>query len=287
MTGVLQHLIDLLSLEKKSHDTFVGLSEDLGLPAIFGGQVLGQSLVAAWETVDNWLPHSLHAYFLRPGDAQKPIEYRVDRIRDGGSFCTRYVTACQNGQVIFNLSSSFKSKEEGLQHQDSAPSVPGPEGLLSEQDIAKQYADRLPEKMRLKFTQQRPIEVRVIDPVDPFNPHRRPATKYSWFKAIDKLPNDPKIHYALLAYASDFGLALTSLLPHGQSFIDKNMHVTSIDHAIWFHQEFHLDQWLLYSKDSPSAANGLGFNRGQVYSQDGRLVASVSQESLIRKRKPK
>lgn len=282
--NVLGELVQLLQLEQVEKDVFVGQSQDLGFPAVFGGQVLGQSLMAAWESAGGWRPHSLHSYFLRPGDVKEPIYYEVDQIRTGKSFCTRRVVAKQHGRAILNLSASFQTEEPGFDHQVERPSVPGPDGIPSELEEARKIKDKLPESVREKFTCDRPIEIRVIDPVDFFHPRKRPAVRYSWFKAIDKLPDDPRIHYALLAYASDFGLATTALLPHGKSFAAPDIQVASIDHTMWFHRPFRMDQWLLYAKDSPSASGARGFNRGQIFTQDGVLVASVAQESLIRNR---
>lgn len=282
--NVLDELVKLLQLDQVEKDVFVGQSQDLGFPSVFGGQVLGQSLMAASASVGDWLPHSLHSYFLRPGDARSPIYYEVDQIRTGKSFCTRRVVAKQFGRAILNLSASFQTHEPGFEHQAERPMVPGPEGIPSELDEARKIKDKFPEALREKFTCDRPIEIRIIDPVDFFNPHKRPAQRFSWFRAISKLPDDPKIHYALLAYASDFGLGTTALLPHGKSYASPDMQVASIDHTMWFHRPFRMDQWLLYMKDSPSASGSRGFNRGQIFTQDGILVASTAQESLIRKR---
>ena len=249
---------------------------------MFGGQVLGQALMAAAKTVENRYVHSLHGYFLRPGLVSEPIFYEVDLIRTGRSFSTRRVVAKQGGRAIFNMSVSFHSEELGFEHQAEKPSVPGPQGLPSELERAREVQDQIPEGIREKFTCERAIEIRVIDPVDPFKPHKRPAKKYSWVKAIHDVPEDPKIHTALLAYASDFGLATASLLPHGVSFLSPKIQVASLDHAMWFHRPFRIDEWLLYEKESPSACNSRGFNRGSIFAPDGSMVASVAQESLIR-----
>ncbi|SMF58198.1 acyl-CoA thioesterase [Pseudobacteriovorax antillogorgiicola] len=282
MTQVLDELIELLDVKPVETNAFVGQSQDLGFRNVFGGQVLGQATMAASKTVDNRFVHSLHGYFLRPGLVSEPISYEVDLIRTGKSFSTRRVLAKQGGRAIFNLSISFHGEELGFEHQSEKPAVPGPEGLPSELDLARQVKDKIPEAVREKFTCDRPIEVRVIDPVDPFKPHKRPAKKYSWIRAIHKVPDDPMIHLALLAYASDFGLATASLLPHGITWLSPKMQVASLDHGMWFHRPFRIDDWLLYEKESPSAAGGRGFNRGSIFSQDGSLVASVAQESLIR-----
>lgn len=284
MSNVLDDLIKLLDVKLVETDAFLGQSQDLGFPNVFGGQVLGQALMAASKTVDGRGVHSLHGYFLRPGLVSEPIYYEVDQIRTGRSFSTRRVVAKQGGRAIFNMSISFHNEELGFEHQAQKPSVPGPDGMPSELERARKIKDQIPAKIREKFTCDRPIEIRVIDPVDPFNPHKRPAKKYSWIKAIHDVPDNPMIHLALLAYASDFGLATAALLPHGVSFLSPKMQVASLDHAMWFHRPFRIDDWLLYEKESPSASNSRGFNRGSIFGSDGSLVASVAQESLIRQR---
>ncbi len=281
---VLSQLIKLLAVKPLETNVFIGQSQDLGFRSVFGGQVLGQSLMAACKTVENRPIHSLHAYFLRPGLATEPIFYEVDQIRSGRSFSTRRVVAKQGGMAIFNMSASFQAVEEGFTHQGQVPSIPGPDGLPSELELARKVKHKIPEHLREKFTCDRPIEIRNIDPINPFNPHKRPAKKYSWLKAIHDVPDDPIINAALLSYASDFGLATTALLPHGESFFSPNLQVASLDHAMWFHRAAKVDQWLLYEKDAPSASGGRGFNRGQIFTADGILVASVAQEGLIRRR---
>lgn len=284
MSKVLEQLVKLLDLRAIETNVFVGNSQDLGFKSLFGGQVLGQALVAASRTVEGDRPiHSLHGYFLRAGNPNEPIYYEVDLIRSGKSFSTRRVVAKQGGLAIFSMSGSFQTVEKGFEHQVEKPSVPGPDGILNELQQILAVKDKVPETIRDKMTADRPIEIRVVDPVDYFAPHKRPPLKYSWFKASAKLPDDPLIHTAMLAYASDFGLATTSLLPHGVTFFDHRMQVASLDHAMWFHRGFRLDEWLLYVTESPSAAAGRGFNRGQIFTQDGVLVASVAQEGLIRK----
>lgn len=286
MSKVLEQLVKLLDLRAIETNVFVGNSQDLGFKSLFGGQVLGQALVASSRTVEADRPiHSLHGYFLRAGNPNEPIYYEVDLIRSGKSFSTRRVVAKQGGLAIFSMSASFQTVEKGYEHQTEKPSVPGPEGILSELQQIRNVEDKVPDAIRDKLTADRPIEIRVVDPVDYFAPHKRPPLKYSWFKASAKLPDDPLIHTAMLAYASDFGLATTSLLPHGVTFFDPQVQVASLDHAMWFHRSFRLDEWLLYVKDSPSAAAGRGFNRGQIFTQDGILVASVAQEGLIRQTK--
>ncbi|WP_141732820.1 acyl-CoA thioesterase [Oligoflexus tunisiensis] len=284
MSMVLEQLVKLMDLRAIETNVFVGNSQDLGFKSLFGGQVLGQALVAASRTVEADRPiHSLHGYFLRAGKPNEPIYYEVDLIRSGKSFSTRRVVAKQGGLAIFSMSASFQTVEKGFEHQVEKPSVPGPDGILSELEQIRKVHDKIPEGLRDKLTADRPIEIRVVDPVDFFAPHKRPPLKYSWFKTNGKLPDDPLIHTAMLAYASDFGLATTAMLPHGATFYDPRVQVASLDHAMWFHRPVRMDEWLLYVKDSPSAAGGRGFNRGQIFNQDGILVASAAQESLIRR----
>lgn len=281
--AVLEELIALLKLEKIEENIFRGQSQDLGFGNVFGGQVLGQSLSAAYQTVpEKRGVHSLHGYFMRPGNAKKPIVYEVDCIRDGKSFTTRSVKAIQNGQVILNMSASFQVDEPGFEHQDMPPRVAGPEGLPSDFDLAMQVADQIPESIRDKILCRKAIEIRPIDPMNPFAPEKRQPVRYLWVKAVGRLPDDPMVHQYMLTYASDFGLAITSLYPHGQSFWQPQMQVASLDHAMWFHRDFRMDDWLLYVVKSPNAGKARGLNHGQFFTRDGKLVASASQEGLIR-----
>lgn len=285
MQPVLSELITLLGLERLDRDLFRGHSQDLGWGAIFGGQVLGQALSAAARTLpQDRAVHSLHAYFLRAGDLNLPILYQVERIRDGHSFATRQVMAVQEGQAIFSLAASFHASEPGFDHQAAAPEVPGPEGLLSEHDWALQLGERLPERLRPTATRLRPIELRPVAPRNPLQPTPMPPQRNVWVRAIDTLPDDPALHAYLLAYASDFSLLGTSLDPHGASWLSPGMQMASLDHAMWFHRPFRMDDWLLYAIDSPSASQALGLVRGQFFDRAGRLVASVAQEGLIRLR---
>jgi acyl-CoA thioesterase II len=280
---VLEELIELLKLEKIEENIFRGQSQDLGFGNVYGGQVLGQALSAAYQTVPAERGvHSLHAYFLRPGDAKKPIVYNVDCIRDGKSFTTRSVIAIQNGRAILNMAASFQVAETGFDHQDEAPQPAGPEGITSERELALKVADQIPESIREKILCKKAIEIRPVDPVNPFAPDKRKPLRYAWFKAIGRLPDDPMVHQYMLAYASDFGLAITSLYPHGQSFWQPRMQVASLDHAMWFHRDFRMDNWLLYVMESPNAGKSRGLSRGQIYTREGKLVASVVQEGLIR-----
>ena len=284
MLEVTRKLVELLDIAPTGDDHFQGESEDLGFPNVFGGQVLGQALMAASRTVEGRLPHSMHAYFLRPGNHQLPIDYEVQRVRDGGTFSVRRVIARQEGREILTGSMSFQVPEEGLEHQFERPGVPGPEGLTSEREFGEQLAPHVPEHKRATLTRDRPIEIRPIDPVNPLAPEVRPPYRQSWFRAQGELPDDPVLHCCLLAYSSDFAFLGTSLGPHGVTFMSRKMQVASLDHAIWFHRPLRMDHWLLYDKDSPSASGGRGYNRGNFYDQEGRLVASTVQEALIRQR---
>lgn len=285
MTDVLHKLIGLLDIDEVGEDQFLGESEDLGFRNVFGGQVLGQAMMAACKTVERRLPHSMHGYFLRPGDPAEKIEYRVDRIRDGGSFTTRRVLALQHGKEIFTLNASFQDDEEGFSHQFAMPQAVPVEELESELEIRRKIQEFIPEKVRAQAICDRPIEIRPVSPLNYFRPEKREPYKQNWFKAIAEISDDQVLHRCLLAYASDFGLLGTSLLPHGVTYYSKGMQVASLDHAIWFHRDFRVDDWLLYDMDSPSASQGRGFNRGNVYNQEGVLVASVCQEALIRRHK--
>jgi len=281
--NVLEELLRLLKLEKIEETIFRGQSQDLGFGSVFGGQVLGQALSAAYQTIQSdRKAHSLHAYFLRMGDANMPIIYDVDCIRDGKSFTTRRVVAIQKGRAIFNMSASFQVDEQGFDHQDKAPEIPGPEGIESELELAMAVADKIPKSIREKILCKKPIEFRPVNPIDPFFPEKREPVGYTWLKAIDKMPDDFRVHQYMLAYASDFGLVATSLHPHGHSYWERDMQVASLDHALWFHRDFRMDEWLLYVMKSPNAYKAKGLNNGKIYTKEGKLVASVSQEGLIR-----
>jgi len=285
MSQVLDDLLSLLDLETIEEGLYRGDSQDLGFKAVFGGQVMGQALSAAKETVvEERLVHSLHSYFLRPGDASKPIVYDVENIRDGKSFSTRRVKAIQNGKPIFYMTVSFHNEEPGVTHQASMPNVPGPENLRSSLEFYRENASLIPEKIRDKVLCDKPIEMRPVNFQSPFKPEVTLANRYVWFKANGDMPNDPRIHKYLLAYASDFEFLPTALQPHGLSFMQPNMQVATIDHAMWFHRDFRMDEWILYAVDSPSASGGRGLVRGQFFNQDGVLIASTMQEGLIRQR---
>jgi len=282
MHPVLKDLIALLKLERIEDNIFRGDSRDLGSPQVFGGQVLGQALSAAQHTVDGRVAHSLHAYFLRRGDVNAPIIYDVDRARDGGSFSNRRVVAIQHGRPILNLAASFQTPEKGLEHQGDMPDVPPPDGLKDLTEVAADVLENIPMKLRRFMTDKRPFEFRPVDPVSLDAREKLPAQKQVWVRAVDRLPDDFALHQNLLAYVSDFELLATSTLPHGLSMTRRNVIMASLDHALWFHCEFRMDEWLLYSMDSPNASGARGFARGQLFTQSGKLVASTSQEGLIR-----
>jgi acyl-CoA thioesterase-2 len=285
MHAVLADLLELLGLERLEESLFRGQSQDLGWGTVFGGQVLGQALSAAQQTVpEGRTVHSLHGYFLRPGDARRPIIYDVDRIRDGKSFTTRRVVAIQSGKAIFSMGASFQHAEDGFSHQATMPAVPGPEELPTETELARQIADKIPEPLRARALAVKPIETRQVAPVNPLRPDVRAPERYVWYRSIDPLPDDPKIHRFLLAYASDFHFMTTAMLPHGVSWLTPGMQTASLDHAMWFHRDFRLDDWLLYAIESPSASHARGLARGHFFNRKGELVASTVQEGLIRKR---
>lgn len=282
MHTVLEDLLHLLKLERIEDNIFRGESRDIGSAQVFGGQVLGQALSAAHHTVDGRRAHSLHAYFLRRGDMNAPIIYEVDRSRDGGSFSVRRVVAIQHGRPIFNLAASFQVPESGLEHQASMPTVAGPDGLLDLTELAPEILKKVPEKMRRYLTDQRPFEFRPVEPMDFTTAEIRPPVKHVWIKAVDRLPDDLALHQNLLAYVSDYELLGTSTLPHGLTFGRGRVMMASLDHALWFHRNFRVDDWLLYAMDSPNSSGARGFSRGQFFSSDGVLVASSTQEGLVR-----
>ncbi len=286
MAPVLDALVHLLALERIEENLFRGQAEDLGWGRLYGGHVLGQALSAATQTVPaERHAHSLHAYFLRPGDVKRPIVYDVDRIRDGGTFTTRRVVAIQNGHAILNLAVSFQVEEPGYEHQDTMPAAPPPESLPSDRERARAFADRLPPGLRERALAERPIEMRQVDaPADPMHPPVAPPHRMVWLRTIDRLPDDLALHRSLLTYASDYGFMTTALLPHGVSWLSPKLQIASLDHMIWFHQRFRADEWLLHVIDSPAAHGGRGLVRGRIFSADGRLVASTAQEGLIRRR---
>jgi acyl-CoA thioesterase-2 len=278
---VLDGLVALLDLETIEVDIFRGVSPQVSMQRVFGGQVAGQALVAAGRTVpEDRAVHSLHAYFLRPGDPAVPIVYTVDRIRDGRSFTSRRVIAVQHGKAIFSLSASFHRPEEGIEHQDRMPDVPAPEGLPTLQDRMEPYADQLGLWARLP----RPIDVRYVD--DPPWVQRgkgpRSGSHNVWMRASGSLPDDPLLHVCALTFASDLTLLDPVLMRHGIAWGIDNVMGASLDHAMWFHRPFRADEWLLYESMSPSASDARGLAIGRIWTRDGRHVVSVVQEGLVR-----
>lgn len=283
MSQALVKLLDLLFLEKIEEGIFRGQSEDLGLRQVFGGQVVGQAIYAAKQTVPtDRVVHSFHSYFLRPGDSSKPIIYDVETLRDGNSFSARRVSAIQNGKPIFYMTASFQSQEDGFEHQNTMPDVPPPEGLMSETDIARKFAHVIPEKVREKFIGNQPIEMRPVKFHNPLQGSKAEPNRYVWFKANGEMPDDLQVHQYLLGYASDFNFLPTALQPHGIGFLEPGVQIATIDHSMWFHRPFRLDDWLLYAVESTSASGARGFVRGQIYNREGVLVASTVQEGVIR-----
>ncbi len=279
----LQKVINLLDLEEIELNHYRATSPNEGWQRVYGGQVIGQALVAAAKTVEAARSaHSLHGYFLRPGDTQVPILYKVDRIRDGRSFTTRRVVALQNGQAIFAMSISFQVMEAGLEHQFSMPQVPNPESLPDEEDLRAEQAKNQPEAVDIPFEPSTAVQVRYIDPVDLFSPQALPPNQMCWMRSRQALPDDPRLHQCVLAYLSDWSLLDTASRPHGVSYLQDTVQMASLDHAMWFHRAFRADEWLLYVQDSPSASGARGFNRGLIYNQAGDLVASATQEGLMR-----
>lgn len=285
MSQALQNLLNLLNLEKLEEGIFRGQSEDLGLRQVFGGQVVGQALYAAKQTVpEERIIHSFHSYFLRPGDSKKGIIYDVETLRDGKSFSARRVSAVQNGQPIFYMTASFQAPESGFEHQNAMPAVPGPDALASEQDLAQKMAHLLPEKVREKFIAERPLEIRPVQIHNPLKGRVDEPVRQVWIRANGNLPADLRIHQYLLGYASDLNFLPVALQPHGKGFLEPDMQVATIDHSMWFHRPFNFSDWLLYSVVSTSASGARGFVRGEFYNQQGVLVASTVQEGVMRQR---
>lgn len=278
-------LVRLLELESIEHNIYRGQNRDIGSGRIFGGQVLAQSLVAARRTVDAERPaHSLHGYFILAGDLDVPVVYFVDRLRDGGSYTTRRVTAIQHGRAIFNMSASFHAAEEGLSHQVERPDVPLPEDVKPELERIRERADEIPKDLRPILTQDRPLDFRPVESGGPFDPGPVEPRRHTWVKAVGPVDDDPLHHQAILAYASDYALLGAALQPHGITFHTPGVMVASLDHSIWFHRPFRVDEWLLYAIDSPASGGGRGFARGTFFTREGTLVASVAQEGVLRTR---
>ena len=281
----LRELVAQLDLETLELNLFRGSSRDLGGRSVFGGQVIGQAIVAATRTIEGRMPHSLHAYFLLPGDMNAPIVYEVDRIRDGGSFSARRVQAIQHGRPILSMIASFQVPEEGLEHQVAMPEVPPPESLKSTAELIPQWiaeAGEVHPRILASLKRAEVLEFRPVYPWSPLKPNVTEPRQAIWFRIGQNLPDDPILHRCLLAYASDFNLIGTALRPHGKSWYSPDMVVASLDHALWFHRDLRVDDWLLYSMDSPTSQGARGMTRGQVFDRQGRLVASVAQEGLLR-----
>ena len=286
MSAAVDQLLSILDLEPLEHNLFRGLSPQVGWQRVFGGQVIGQALVAAQRTVEDRGAHSLHAYFLRAGDPTVPIIYQVERTRDGKSFSTRRVVAIQHGHPIFSMSASFHREEPGLEHQTPMPDVPGPEEVPSEASLAEMLMDRLPPPAKAYWQAERPIEMRPVDLSRYLSPQTRETGQYIWIRATGALADDPALHQCVLAYASDFTLLDTALITHGRFVFDPSLMLASLDHALWFHRPFRADDWLLYAQDSPNSGAARAFCRGAFYTRDGQLVASTAQEGLVRERNP-
>ncbi|WP_088328471.1 acyl-CoA thioesterase II [Lacimicrobium sp. SS2-24] len=278
-------LTELLTLERLEKGLYRGLSWDLGFRALFGGQVMGQALAAAQRTVEeDRTAHSMHCYFLLPGDAHQPVVYDVEFIRDGRSFCTRRVKAIQNGRTIFYMTASFQVQEEGLTHQHAdMPDVPDPESLEPDIRFYENVLDKLPPNMVEKLAYHRPVDMRTVQAINPMKPQVAPPTRNVWMKSVEALGDDVNIHQTTLTYASDYYFLVTALQPHGMSIMHPNIRMATIDHAMWFHRPFRFDDWLLYCMESPFSGGSRGFARGQIFNRQGELVASTMQEGLMRK----
>jgi acyl-CoA thioesterase-2 len=282
-TSTVAELVELMALERLEDNLFRGQSRDIGTKYVFGGQVLGQALSAAQQTVgDARSAHSMHAYFLRAGDIEAPIVYMVERTRDGNSFTTRRVEAIQHGQQIFVMAVSFQRPEPGVEHQVAMPEVPRPEDLDPPEPIDPERLAHVPAKLQRWLSAKGPFEFRHVWPRDEIRVPKRPPLQHVWFRLRERIGDDETLHRALLAYASDFHLIGTATLPHGISYLQPNVQMASLDHALWLHRPFRVDDWLLYSCDSPTAIGARGLARGAVYDLAGRLVASTAQEGLLR-----
>ena len=280
-----EDLAEILDLEAIEVNLFRGVSPNDGPPRIFGGLVIAQALMAAYKTVPERICHSLHAYFIRPGDVNAPVLYEVERARDGGTFTTRRVAAIQHGEQIFNLACSFQTPEEGLEHQAAMPLTVDPETLPTDAEYARSLGDEAPPGF-VKFAEApRPIDLRWVDPQNPGKPVPKPANKEVWMRAKAPIGDDVRLQQCALAYASDMAFMESALRPHGLVWTSRGLQAASLDHAMWFHHPFDFNDWILFSQDSPSASQGRGLVRGQMFTRDGKLVASVAQECLMRVRK--
>lgn len=281
----INELIHLIELKELSPNIYVGQNYQAPWNRVFGGQVLSQAVSAAYKTVPkDRFAHSMHAYFLLAGDISIPLHYEVESVRDGGSFSTRRVVAKQNDVPIFITSISFQSKQEGFDHQIDMPNVVGPEGLKSDEDLVNKYKLFVPQNI-LQSIKTRPFEFRPVEKLNVFDRSTKPPYKHIWFKAKEKVEGGLDVHQMLLTYVSDYNLLTTATLPHTKGPIPSGLFMASLDHAMWFHRDFRIDEWMLYALDSPSASNTRGFTRGNIFTQKGKLVASVVQEGLIRKAK--
>ena len=287
MSQALDELLSVLDLEPIEVNIFRGIQPNEDSQRVFGGQVIAQALVAAMRTVEKERqPHSLHAYFMRPGDPKVPILYEVDRIRDGGSFTTRRVVAIQHGRAIFSSSVSFHITEDGLSHQFDMPDVPPPDDLMPEHEWIKAQMDKAPKSAQKWVSRERPIEMRWTNNRDLWSTEKLEPVQHVWFRTQGDLPDDPLVHYAVLAYASDMSLLGTGMRAHGLTWQQGKVQSASLDHALWFHRPFRCDNWLLYSQDSPSTGGARSFNRGSIYTRDGQLAVSAAQEGLMRMMDP-
>ena len=287
MTTAMDQLLAILDLEKLEHNLYRGRSPQVNWQRVFGGQTIAQALVAAQRTVtaDRHV-HSLHVYFMRPGDIRVPIVYEVDRIRDGGSFTTRLVVAIQHGHAIFSLEASFQVDENGLEHQLPMPlDVPPPEELQDQRELLEK-ASHVPEAIRRFWARERPLELKPVNTRHYESRDKLPPRQNVWIRLTGPVPEDRSLHSVLLAYLSDMTLLDTSTFAHGRGLFDPDIQAASIDHAMWFHRQHALDDWLLYTQDSPSTSGSRGFSRGALFARDGTLIASVAQEGLIRLRRP-
>ena len=279
----ISELLDLLTLEKLEVNLFRGQSSSIGTKRVFGGQVLAQALSAAMQTVqEDRHMHSMHAYFILPGDPEQPIVYEVDRIRDGGSFTTRRIVAIQHGRAIFNMAASFQKKERGFDHQFNMPDVPGPDALLNDDELLSHFRPKIPEKIYERLAYPRPIEFKSVEGIHYLSSQKGEPRRHVWMRSKGKMTDDLDLHRSVLLYASDYNLLTTALRPHQPDFTETFL--ASLDHAMWIHRDFRMDEWLLFDLDSPSASNGRGFTRGNIFNEQGLLVASMVQEGLIRKR---
>lgn len=280
--AAVQELLDLMTLEPLEVNLFRGASRDIGTERVFGGQVLAQALLAASQTVEDRVVHSLHAYFLRAGDPDAPIVYNVDRSRDGRSFTARRVVAIQHGRQIFTLAASFQLPQDGVEHQFEMPDVPPPEDLPNDHELAREELATAPPKLRRWYNRFGPFEFRPVLAQNPFHPEPMPPRQQIWFRLCGELGDAQSLHRTLLAYVSDFHLIGTATLPHGISFSQGNLVMASLDHAMWFHRDVRVDDWLLYDCDSPNSGGSRGLARGLIYDRRGRLIASTAQEGMIR-----